>query len=286
MIFVNDPVLSLAMREIRLIERLKTPPIKRLGIFLTTLGFVGILLGLIGPFGTFNEMPTLIRFVYWISLVILNGAQAQISILVFSRFLAPPRWPTVVPVAMGGVVSSLLGTLEVMWLDKLLRPGPDSDAFSFAEFYFSVLIITLVISFLFTHGSLRRLAFRQHLDDEIQVDSKAEERETSPIAVPFLKRLPHRLGDQLICIEVEDHYIRAHTTLGNEMFLMRIRDAVAELEGFDGMQVHRSYWVARDAIVSTRRSGERALLTLRNGMEIPVSRTRLRELVEKKLLEI
>jgi DNA-binding LytR/AlgR family response regulator len=37
--------------------------------------------------------------------------------------------------------------------------------------------------------------------------------------------------------------------------------------------VHRSWWVARDAIADARRGDGRATLTLRDGSEVPVSRT-------------
>jgi len=54
---------------------------------------------------------------------------------------------------------------------------------------------------------------------------------------------------------------------------MRLADAVDELEGLDGAQVHRSWWVARDAVRDVRRGDGRAVLSLPDGLEVPVSRT-------------
>jgi DNA-binding LytR/AlgR family response regulator len=62
---------------------------------------------------------------------------------------------------------------------------------------------------------------------------------------------------------------------------MRLSDAIAELEGIEGMQVHRSWWVSREAIRAARRGDGRAILTLPDGAEAPVSRTYARELREK-----
>lgn len=47
---------------------------------------------------------------------------------------------------------------------------------------------------------------------------------------------------------MEDRYLRIHTDGGSDLILMRLRDAVGELAGADGLQVHRSFWVARAAV--------------------------------------
>ncbi|WP_165777051.1 LytTR family DNA-binding domain-containing protein [Paremcibacter congregatus] len=41
----------------------------------------------------------------------------------------------------------------------------------------------------------------------------------------------------------------------------------------DGFQVHRSWWISADRVVKTRRDGRKIVLIMRNGLEIPVSRT-------------
>jgi DNA-binding LytR/AlgR family response regulator len=49
-----------------------------------------------------------------------------------------------------------------------------------------------------------------------------------------------------------------------------MKDALAELDGADGMQVHRSYWVARDAIKASQRKGRKTLLVLNYGLHVPL----------------
>ncbi len=93
------------------------------------------------------------------------------------------------------------------------------------------------------------------------------------IAAPaFFERIPPALGHQLIGLEMEDHYLRIHTALGSDLILCRFGDALRELQGFDGVQVHRSWYVARAAIKEMRKEGQKMTLTLRNGIEVPVSR--------------
>ncbi len=95
----------------------------------------------------------------------------------------------------------------------------------------------------------------------------------------FLARLPARLkGAELYAVEAEDHYLRLHTSLGQDLILMRLTDAIAELEGLEGAQTHRSWWVARDAVVAAERLDGRAVLTIKGGVEVPVSRGFAREL--------
>jgi hypothetical protein len=98
----------------------------------------------------------------------------------------------------------------------------------------------------------------------------------------FLERLPLKLrGAEVWAVEAEDHYLRLHTSKGQDLVLMRLSDAVAELEGIEGAQVHRSWWVAREAITEAVRGDGRATLTLKDGAEVPVSRTYARLLRER-----
>jgi DNA-binding LytR/AlgR family response regulator len=55
-------------------------------------------------------------------------------------------------------------------------------------------------------------------------------------------------------------------------------DALRELHGVEGAQTHRSWWVARAAVRSVKKSGGRIALTLPNGREALVSRAYARDL--------
>lgn len=105
---------------------------------------------------------------------------------------------------------------------------------------------------------------------------------SGPEPVRFLERLPLKLrGSMLWAVEAEDHYLRLHTSKGQDLILMRLSDAIAELEGIEGAQVHRSWWIARDAIADIARGDGRATLTLQDGSQVPVSRTYAKLLREK-----
>jgi DNA-binding LytR/AlgR family response regulator len=59
------------------------------------------------------------------------------------------------------------------------------------------------------------------------------------------------------------------------LVLFRMGDALPELAAHDGLQVHRSAWVARRFVVGARRDGRRWLLRLADGSEQAVSDTHL-----------
>jgi hypothetical protein len=88
----------------------------------------------------------------------------------------------------------------------------------------------------------------------------------------LVARLNPRLGSEVVALQGEDHYVRVHTALGSELVLMRLGDAIQELDGLEGERVHRSWWVARQAVGEARIDGRRACLLLTNGLEVMVSR--------------
>lgn len=100
----------------------------------------------------------------------------------------------------------------------------------------------------------------------------------------FLERLPVKFRSaKLYAISSEGHYLRVHTNKGSPLILMRISDAVKELVHADGLQVHRSWWVAKDGVQETQKQKGRRTLLLKNGVTAPVSRTHMSDLKSANL---
>jgi len=88
----------------------------------------------------------------------------------------------------------------------------------------------------------------------------------------FLDRLPESVGaDSVLAIKAEQHYIRVFAADKSYMTLYRFSDALAEMAGMPGLQVHRSYWVRPEFIERIRRGAGKMTVHLRSGMEVPVS---------------
>lgn len=82
--------------------------------------------------------------------------------------------------------------------------------------------------------------------------------------------------EALIAIQAEDHYCRVRGASGSDALVhYRFGDALGEVAGLDGAQVHRGAWVAAGAVKSAARDGRRWLLVLTDGSQVAVSATHL-----------
>jgi len=104
-----------------------------------------------------------------------------------------------------------------------------------------------------------------------QASSSAGPSGPGPSDTGLIDRLPAHVRADILCLQVEDHYVRVHSATGSAMVLMRFSDALRGVDHLAGSQVHRSWWVALDAVTGLQRTGRTARLTLRNGTVVPVS---------------
>ena len=225
---------------------------------------IGVVLALIGPLGTFRD-PLAIRLIAWL-LFCYIGYALYAPIDTVARRLAETLDFPVWVLRLAGVLLSSMPMAVIVWI---LPRWPDHVAWPGIEYAFEHYLYVVVIGGLITLAT-SIIQRAQEAGEPVSAPSTtANSNETAP---RFLDRLPAALGSDLIALEMEDHYVRAHTALGSELILMRMRDAVAELGGMDGMQVHRSWWVARHAVEAVERDGRNIRLVLARGLEAPVSR--------------
>ncbi len=181
-----------------------------------------------------------------------------------SVLLAPiiwgPRFEHIAAIFKIGVAAAIISVpvTFVLMLFFTIDPWSLTD---FLIQYTYVLVISLIVT---------TAAF---VKDTLEQRSETPTSETNPIET-FLERLPVKYRTaELHAISSEDHYLRVHTNLGEELILMRLADAVRELSGADGLQVHRSWWVSKSGITDEKRVDGRSLLVLPSGTEVPVSRS-------------
>ncbi|WP_421933433.1 LytTR family DNA-binding domain-containing protein [Phenylobacterium sp.] len=223
---------------------------------------VGGFLAFIGAFGTMGS-PLILRLAYtlpmaWIGAILgllcFRGTVRMLPGLNARRWLQGAISATVMTPFMGAFVWG--STYVVPHSAPMIEDLP------------AYVAVTFVCCQAFT-------ALAVGLNRHAYLLSQTGARETGdPTPPKFLERLPLKLrGAEVWAVEAQDHYLRLHTSRGQDLILMRLADAVAELEGIEGAQVHRSWWVARDAVADARRGDGRATLTLKDGSEVPVSRT-------------
>lgn len=250
-----------ALRELRL--HLVHP------LTLTALGAVSAVLSLIGPFGTISSLPLLPRAAYW---TFLTMAGYAVGCLAADALLRPSAAPArhVLRIAAAGAVTgaamtALVSLLNVMVFGlPLLHDG--LPALAATTLLISIIVMAAVD------------LFRRRLAPEAPAQGPARPRP------PILDRLPLEKRGPLVALSVEDHYVRVRTTKGEEMILLRLADAIREVGPSRGAQVHRSHWAAFDQVVSVARDGDRAILTMTAGGDIPVSRRHIPTIREAGLL--
>lgn len=225
----------------------------------------GVFLALIGAFGT-NAIPFGTRVAYWVGLC-LAGAIVGTAV---TQFIGRDGRADARPWLYGGltVIGITLPFTVVVWLVSELAFNGRPHAENLSVYLAPVFIVTTAMTAL--NFLVQREPTQTHA---APADAAATPR--------FLDRLPAKLrGADLHAVEAEDHYLRLHTSRGQDLILMRLSDAVAELEGIEGAQTHRSWWVAKAAVEGARRGDGRATLQLVGGVEAPVSRAYAKALRE------
>lgn len=71
-------------------------------------------------------------------------------------------------------------------------------------------------------------------------------------------------------LKAEGNYVDVIGATSHQLLAYRFSRAVEEF-GLIGIQVHRSYWVARDAVCHVARSGKNTVVVLKSGRTVPVS---------------
>ena len=226
------------------------------------------LFAFIGPFGTYDSIGPLDRVSYW---AVTMGANWLVCggaiVLALHNARARSRRRRMLAIALAALVAAVPGAGVVFTAEALFRPGY-ADAGALPTIYLSVAVLMLVISSLIVavRGGRRR-----DFEDEEKTTAASGDATADP-AARFLGRLPPELSRDLVFLKMADHYVEAFTTAGSTLVLMRFADAVVELEGTDGLRVHRSYWVARAHVTVAARRRGRTTLHLTGGHEAPVSR--------------
>ena len=218
----------------------------------------------LGPFGTGTRLNPVELLIYWTIAMTVNWAIAMTIIPFSALALKRAGKPAWIGVAAGALVAATPGTGIVIALEAGFN-RPLTLAAELVYVYSCVAVVFVVVGLL-----AYRLIDRT---ESATGNGKSQEPDATQLEAPFLSRLSARSGCRLLHLRMQDHYVEAHTDKGSELVLLRFRDAIRELEGLDGMQVHRSHWVAASAVDRATRRNGRLFLKLTNGEEVPVSRS-------------
>ena len=247
------------------------PAVRALGRNAGAVLAIGAFLAFTNPFGATGGLPWWGGFLYWTLLVGEGWFGGTAIATVISKIS-----PRLNPIANRLIATTLIAVLVTATIIAI-QLAIISAAIPLS--YWPTLYI-LVLGISIGVAAVAWLVDRAFADQRPGAITHATvEGDTQKVR--FLERLPAKLrGAVIYAVSAEDHYLRLHTSKGADLILMRLSDAISELEGLEGAQTHRSWWVARDAVESTRRDGDKIVLVLKGGAEAPVSRPNLRTLRE------
>lgn len=224
---------------------------------LGSIAIVALVLGLSGPFGSFEALEAPARLLYWAALACLSySATTAIGSLMRHWLAERLRHPAARVLAIGAV-AGLPVTAVVLALNLLtfgLERG--SRVIEPAVLWFYVTLITTAATAIST--IIRRSVAARHA--------------ALPAVPPLIERLPLPQRGPLVSLSVSDHYVEVTTTKGRGLVLMRFSDAIREAQPTPGLQIHRSHWVALAAVARTLRADGRLVVELGDGRRLPISR--------------
>lgn len=246
---MDHPSLQSTLRELQVFWRAP----RFWGTFLA----IVLIFAITGPYGTMESMAAGERFAYWL---ILHAVAWSIAIL-FSVFADALLRKAIDRMFWRMMIGSLVAALPIGFaiglVDYAFSGNPASLDNSFVRALFALPLCAL---FCF----LTYLAMHRQIEEATA--------QTAPSA-SILDRLKPQNRGALLRLSVQDHYTEVVTSRGRELVLLRFSDALREIGGTPGLQVHRSHWVADAHVEALKRDNGKIFILTRDGTQIPVSRS-------------
>ncbi|MBW8880693.1 MAG: LytTR family transcriptional regulator DNA-binding domain-containing protein [Asticcacaulis sp.] len=219
---------------------------------------MALFLCLIGANGS-DALPFGLRWLYWTVLMVGGTVIGHAVGAWVDRSTRLNTWQTfaVIMIAVTPPITLLV------WLVTCLFTARTLNVADIRYFIGPVMIISIAMSLI--QMMINRTPAQSHAFHEPRI--------TEPGAA-FRERLEfkYRHAD-IYALSAEDHYLRVYSSAGESLILMRLYDAIRELDGIEGSQTHRSWWVAKQAVADVNRRDGRVSLALKNGVSAPVSRS-------------
>ena len=224
---------------------------------------LSIALGHAGPYGTFEKFDLGFRMVFWVVIIILPWSISK-GLFILARHFAPENLSEGYITVMLMPLLALLGSAAVSLVN--LKVGLYQGQ-SFMQIWPSSILVWLVFAFLII------------LPMTYIARALATEQRKAGVT-SMMEFFPHKLPDsikdnQLIALNAQDHYLRVITDGGSALILMKFEDALAALNGYPGIQTHRSWWLSYSQLKEFERVP--SSVTLQDGTVVSISRRKRKE---------
>ena len=213
---MTDSPLHFTMRELR---RLAFAP-----RFWAAIAGASILLGLVGPFGTYEGLRLPARLAYWVATVVATYFVGSATVDLLVRLVWTGRSSGAVAYAAAGAVAGVPVAAVVWGINAAVF---QEGVISFLPLTAYCIAISAVVSGLVALFT----------DEYERTKARADAAPAAPRRPRILDRLPPHLRGELSHLTIQDHYVDIRTDRGGTLVLMRLADAIAETEGVDGLRI-------------------------------------------------
>ena len=199
------------------------------------------------------------------------------------KFLTSVIW------IIGPVLNYILVVLTLKWFVYfvMFRFGIAAYLISLIAFYTGVAVLTAVVLIELSpvHSGFNMLSMAISMFLIISAISIASVVAYLALGHPIfatadgeqqlLSLLPPHIHGKIISVSAEDHYVNVETEAGSALVRGKFQAIVELLKESKGVVIHRSHWIALDAVESVERRTHGGMVAqLTNGSEFPVAKSR------------
>lgn len=238
-----------------------------------------LITAIIGPFSTYYYFSFPERLLYWGGLIMGLFFPAYLVRIIIYRYLTGSHLRQ--DLVAAAILSFIIG--PVVWIFNRFVMGFDLASPVFLAEHIGIVLMSCLVP-VTIRAYLRMSLGEFHAQDVVGSAGPHVESPVEPAPIltegqtAFLRRLhPDKRGD-VWRVSADDHHLQVWTDQGDSKLRLRFGDALEELTDFDGTRIHRSHWVAFNAIQAVEPDGRRHIVKLSCGTRLPVSQNGLRAL--------
>ncbi|GFE51606.1 hypothetical protein So717_33590 [Roseobacter cerasinus] len=237
--------------------------------FLAPMGLV-ILLAFLGVPGLEPALPFGSNLLFWALVICTNWVLCDLAIQKIDATLRPDLFARSYAVPLVGSLVVLVPQIGVVLFCL--------ELFSQGRYTFDPVMLTLrvagvsaVLSVLLFNLGQQTPPGGTYTPSDLGTRFPAS-RDSTPATSKLRRKLSSEVGGNILWVRSEDHYLRVTSAQGQSALVLGKLSDVAREFSREGVQVHRSWWVAHRAVMGVT-YGSSSELALSDGTTVPVGRS-------------
>ncbi len=226
-----------------------------------------LIFAFLGPFGTYYDLSFVERIIFWAMAIFGCGVFFKYFFFNTIKHSYLSHLHIFTRLVIGAFLASFPATGLIYIIYKYFM-NSTIPLEMLPSRWFIVFIIGIAITSVHFWDLVLQNSKTTYYKDEAKILNPIEK---DAGIQQFLSRLPDDFNKNLVSLSMQDHYIKVVTDDAHTMLLMNFGDAIKELKNYPGIQIHRSHWVANQAIKKIKKQGRSHFVELKCGARLPVS---------------